>query len=311
MSIKPDGAGLVEHDKFMQYGRGLGLWKNPRENIKPEPKSYFRDDPTYLTRSRGEWVEQGNECKKEQNPLENGVFIWTEIKETGHAFISIHEGNNATVFTYGRFGRRASAGGLVGDGILNYLQFEGARAYYREELYKMEAKVFLITDADPAIARMYFERLWNSGSKVKETPNMGDDTKRNGHTIDQYDVTGVNCTTHATKGVKVAGSQVFEGGYTTNSQMRIDYEEDFAVPVSLQRYLERKSAASSMLVVDMTSEFKKQYPNIDGFTPLDESTVRVKAFRAAAEIASGVGKVSPYSGGTVGGLLEGMHDVNK
>ncbi|WP_233961983.1 hypothetical protein [Pectobacterium versatile] len=301
----------MEHDKFMQYGRGLGLWRNPRENIKPEPTNYFRDDPIYLTPSKGEWVNHVQECKKENNPLENGVFIWTEIKGTGHAFVSVHEDNNASVFTYGRFGRRSGVAGAVGDGILNFLQFEDARTYYREELYQTEAKVFLITDAAPAIARMYFEKLWRSGGKAKETPSMRDRTKRNGHTIDQYDVTGVNCTTHATKGVKIAGSQVFEGGYTTHSQMRIDYEEDFAVPVSLQRYLERKSAESSMLVVDMTSEFRKQYPNINGFNPLDESTIRMKAFRAAAEIASGVGKVSPYSGGTVGGLLEGMHDVNK
>ncbi|MEI7409817.1 hypothetical protein [Pectobacterium aroidearum] len=301
----------MEHDKFMQYGRGLGLWRNPRENIKPEPINYFSDDPIYLTSSKGEWVNQIQECKKENNPLENGVFIWTEIKGTGHAFVSVHEGNNASVFTYGRFGRRSGAGGTVGDGILNFLRFEGARTYYREELYKMEARAFIITDADPTIARVYFERLWHSGSKAKETPDMGDDTKRDGHTIDQYDVTGVNCTTHTTKGVKIAGSQIFEGGYTTHSQMRIDYEEDFAVPVSLQRYLERKSGESSMLVVDMTSEFRKQYPNINGFNPLDESTIRMKAFRAAAEIASGVGKVSPYSGGTVRGLLEGMHDVNK
>ncbi|MCL6331223.1 hypothetical protein EXT51_17155 [Pectobacterium carotovorum subsp. carotovorum] len=301
----------MEHDKFMQYGRGLGLWRNPRENIKPEPINYFRDDPIYLTPSKGEWVNQIQECKKENNPLENGVFIWTEIKGTGHAFVSIHESNSASVFTYGRFGRRSGAGGTVGDGILNFLRFEDARRYYREELYKMEAKAFIITDADPTIARMYFERLWHSGSKAKETPDMGDDTKRDGRTIDQYDVTGVNCTTHTTKGVKIAGSQIFEGGYITHSQMRIDYEEDFAVPVSLQRYLERKSGESSMLVVDMTSEFRKQYPNINGFNPLDESTIRMKSFRAAAEIASGVGKVSPYSGGTVGGLLEGMHDVNK
>nr|WP_240354962.1 hypothetical protein [Pectobacterium brasiliense] len=295
----------------MQYGRGLGLWRNPRENIKPEPINYFRDDPIYLTSSKGEWINQIQECKKENNPLENGVFIWTETKGTGHAFVSIHEGNSASVFTYGRFGRRSGAGGTVGDGILNFLRFEDARRYYREELYKMEAKVFIITDADPTIARMYFERLWHSGSKAKETPDMGDDTKRDGHTIDQYDVTGVNCTTHTTKGVKIAGSQIFEGGYTTHSQIRINYEEDFAVPVSLQRYLERKNGESSMLVIDMTSEFRKQYPNINGFNPQDESTIRMKAFRAAAEIASGVGKMSPYSGGTVGGLLEGMHDVNK
>ncbi|MBN3051352.1 hypothetical protein H4F45_07645 [Pectobacterium brasiliense] len=297
----------MEHDKFMQYGRGLGLWRNPRENIKPDPINYFRDDPIYLTPSKGEWINQSQECKKENNPLENGVFIWTETKGTGHAFVSIHEGNSASVFTYGRFGRRSGIVGVVGDGILNFLQFEDARTYYREELYQTEAKVFLITDANPAIARLYFEKLWRSGGKVKETIKMGESTKRNGRTVDQYDVTGVNCTTHTTKGVKIAGSQIFKGGYTTHSQMRIDYEEDFAVPVSLQRYLERKSGESSMLVVDMTSEFRKQYPNTDNYTPISEDTT----LRVVSEVVSGIGKSSPYSGGSVGGLLEGMHDVNK
>ncbi|WP_240351926.1 hypothetical protein [Pectobacterium brasiliense] len=171
----------------------------------------------------------------------------------------------------------------------------------------MEAKAFIITDANPAIARLYFEKLWRSGGKVKETIKMGESTKRNGRTVDQYDVTGVNCTTHTTKGVKIAGSQIFKGGYTTHSQMRIDYEEDFAVPVSLQRYLERKSGESSMLVVDMTSEFRKQYPNTDNYTPISEDTT----LRVVSEVVSGIGKSSPYSGGSVGGLLEGMHDVNK
>ncbi|KHS67784.1 hypothetical protein QT13_13980 [Pectobacterium brasiliense] len=297
----------MEHDKFMQYGRGLGLWRNPRENIKPDPINYFRDDPIYLTPSKGEWINQSQECKKENNPLENGVFIWTETKGTGHAFVSVHEGNSASVFTYGRFGRRSGVAGAVGDGILNFLQFEDARTYYREELYQTEAKVFLITDANPAIARLYFEKLWRSGGKVKETIKMGESTKRNGRTVDQYDVTGVNCTTHATKGVKIAGSQIFEGGYTTHSQIRINYEEDFAVPVSLQRYLERKSGESSMLVVDMTSEFRNQYPNTDNYTPISEDTT----LRVVSEVVSGIGKISPYSGGSVGGLLEGMHDVNK
>nr|WP_240347144.1 hypothetical protein [Pectobacterium brasiliense] len=291
----------------MQYGRGLGLWRNPRENIKPDPINYFRDDPIYLTPSKGEWTNQSQECKKENNPLENGVFIWTETKGTGHAFVSVHEGNSASVFTYGRFGRRSGVAGAVGDGILNFLQFEDARTYYREELYQTEAKVFLITDANPAIARLYFEKLWRSGGKVKETIKMGESTKRNGRTVDQYDVTGVNCTTHATKGVKIAGSQIFEGGYTTHSQIRINYEEDFAVPVSLQRYLERKSGESSMLVVDMTSEFRNQYPNTDNYTPISEDTT----LRVVSEVVSGIGKISPYSGGSVGGLLEGMHDVNK
>lgn len=47
----------MEHDKFMQYGRGLGLWQNPRESIEPDPIRHFRDDPVYIKPSQGMWVE--------------------------------------------------------------------------------------------------------------------------------------------------------------------------------------------------------------------------------------------------------------
>ncbi|MGL4432742.1 MAG: pesticin C-terminus-like muramidase [Plesiomonas shigelloides] len=48
----------MEHDKFMQYGRGLGLWQNPRESIEPDPIKHFRDDPVYLKPvSQGYWVD--------------------------------------------------------------------------------------------------------------------------------------------------------------------------------------------------------------------------------------------------------------
>lgn len=285
-----------------------------RDKLERQRKARFKEieeNWLYHQENQPRYKAIAESALNERNPIANGVFIWTEIKGTGHAFASIHENNQISIFTYGRFGRRASSGGVVGDGILNYLTGEEAKKYYREELYKMEAKAFLITDAHHKAAKLYFELLWNTGAKAKENEWLRESTKRNGRTIDQYDVTGVNCTTHATKGIKVAGSQVFENGYTTSEQMRIDYEEDFAVPLSLQRYLEKRSAELDMIVVDVTREFKKQYTNIDNLTPIDESTKSMVAFRTASEIASGIGKLSPYSGGTIGGLLDGMHDINK
>lgn len=283
---------------------GKSEWKG--EQLLPRND---RGTVTLNEPAKGYWVDDnGQQCKASDNPLANGVFIWTEIKGTGHAFVSVHEDNSPFVFTYGRFGRTGNPAGMVGDGVLNSLKSEDARAYYRTELYQMGAKVFLITDADPKIAKLYFEKLWNAGSPVQQTEYMGDATKRNGKTIDQYDVTGINCTTHATKGVKVAGSKVFEGGYTTNSHMRIDYEEDFAVPVSLQRHLEN---TTSMLAVDVTSEFKAQYPNDGALAPMDDTTTDMRVYRGMAEAASAVGKVSPYSGGTIEGVLNGVYDVSK
>lgn len=301
-------------ERMRQYGKGLGLWKDKRL-ATAEPISYLRPDHPIrvepVARAKGFWVESDDDYAKANNPLANGVFLWTEIIGAGHAFVSVHQDNAPYVYTYGRFGRTGNPRGAVGDGILNFFQHGDARTYYQAELYGVNAKVFRIDDANPAITRAYFERLWQSGSPAVQTPAMRDMTKRGGHTIDQYDVTGKNCTTHATDGLKIAGSSLFKGGYTTHSQMRIESEEDFAIPLSLQRYLMKKSAEPSMLVVDMTSEFRRQYPNTDGVMPANEDNPNTRTYRAMAEAASAIGTVSPYSGGSVGGLLGGESHVSK
>lgn len=301
-------------ERMRQYGKGLGLWQDKSLAVG-EPISYVRKDHpiqvTLVEKARGMWIEPGEGCEKPVNPLANGVFIWTEIVGAGHAFVSVHQDNNPYVYTYGRFGRTGNPLGAVGDGILNFFQHGDARAYYQGALYGVGARAFRIDDADPAITRAYFERLWKGGAPATKTPAMGEMTKRGGRTIDQYDVTGRNCTTHAADGIKAAGSSVFKGGYTTNSQLRIESEEDFAVPLSLQRYLVKKSGEVDMLVVDVTSEFKRQYPNTDGVQAANQDSRDTMAQRAMAETASAIGTVSPYSGGSVGGLLDGAFDVSK
>uniref|UniRef100_A0A8I0CUR6 PAAR domain-containing protein n=1 Tax=Pseudomonas tritici TaxID=2745518 RepID=A0A8I0CUR6_9PSED len=247
-------------------------------------------------------------CKPEDNPLLNGVYIWTETKNAGHAFVSVHENNNVYLYTYGRYGR-TNRGGFTGDGVLNFLQDEDARVYYRSELYEMGARVFRINDADPELTRKFFEDLWNSSKPSIQTSNMKATTRRRGHTIDGYDVTGRNCTTHSVEGIKFAGSRVFEHGYTsTTTQLPIDAEEDFTIPVSLQRFLIAKGGyMSSMLVVEMTEVFKEQYPNSGNLQPFQE-TPGGKFQHIVADGAAIGDSLSPYSGGTVGGVLGGSYE---
>ena len=246
-------------------------------------------------------------CKPEDNQLLNGVYIWTETKNAGHTFVSVHENNNVYLFTYGRYGR-TNHGGFTGDGVLNFLQDEDARVYYRSELYEMGARVFRIDDADPVKTRAFFEDLWNSSKPAIHTSKMPETTRRRGHTIDEYDVTGSNCTTHSVAGIKYAGSTVFEHGYTsTTTQLPVEAEEDFTVPVSLQRFLIAKGGdMSSMLVVEMTELFKEQYPNSDNLQPFHETPGGVVQHVAAEGAATG-DSLSPFSGGTVGGVLGGSY----
>lgn len=250
-------------------------------------------------------------CKPADNPLLNGVYIWTETTDAGHAFVSVHENNNIYLYTYGRYGR-TGPGNLTGDGILNFLQGEDARVYYRAELHRMGARAFRIDDADPMKTRQFFEDLWNKGESAIRTSEMKETTQRRGHTIDEYDVTGNNCTTHSVEGIKFADSTVFEHNYTsTTTQIPIESEEDFTIPVSLQRYLESKSSYfSSMTVVEITDEFKKMYPNKDNLPRYQESP-KGKVQHIAAEAAATGDLLSQYSSGTFGGVLGGSYDVDE
>jgi len=250
-------------------------------------------------------------CKPEDNQLLNGVYIWTEITDAGHAFVSVHENNSIYVYTYGRFGRKGPAT-LTGDGILNFLTGDDARLYYREELYKYQARVFQIDDVTSEETRRIFESLWNSGKTPVFTDAMGDRTKRRGKVIDVYDLTGSNCTTHTVQVIREAGTKIFDTSYTsTTTQLRIENEEDFTIPVSLQRYLTEKSdALSSMNVLEVTSAFREQYPNIEHFKLSSESpTGQVED--GLANSASAVGSSSGYSGGTIGGVLGGSYDIDE
>lgn len=278
----------------------------PVANAPPQPAKIA--EPEQYAQAAKKKNNFADTCGPEDNPLLNGVYIWTEIKRAGHVFVSVHENNTVSLYTYGRYGRTAP-GGFTGDGILNFLQDEDARDYYRSELYEKGARVFRIDDADPVRIRKFFEELWSNSKPAIQTAKMPETTRRRGHTIDEYDVTGNNCTTHSVEGIKFAGSMVFEHGYTsTTTQLPIGAEEDFTVPVSLQRFLSAKSSdMSSMLVVEMTVVFKEQYPNSGHLQPYQETPGGVVEHVLAEGAATG-DSLSPYSGGTVGGVLRGSYD---
>lgn len=257
-------------------------------------------------------------CKPEDNVLLNGVYLWVEIKGSGHAFVSVHMNNIVYLYTYGRYGRTLF-GGPIGDGVLIFFEGEDARSYYRFELYELEARVFKINDANPVLVREYFENMWNAAKPPVPTAEMSERIKSRGRTIDVYDITGVNCTTHSVEGIKYAGSKIFETQYTvpaTHSpfgmssphQLSEEMVVDFTIPYSLHKFLiEKNSDFSSMAVIDMTDYFRQQYYNIG------DKSVRVSGssglmMEFGAESASLAGQSVPVSGGTFGGLLGGSYN---
>lgn len=283
--------------------RGIGATRQVPAETATKPNQYIQN---LLEQNRQFVISQQND-----KSIPDGVYIWTEIIGAGHTFVSVHENGRIFLYTYGRFGRRGP-GGLTGDGILNFLKDEDAILYYKYELYIMNARSFIINDANIKLTRQYFENFWNNGTPAIQIDKMRDTTRRRGHTIDRYDVTGNNCTTHSVSGIKFSGSAIFKNTYiSSTTQIPIEADEDFTIPVSLQRYLAAKGAdISSMLTIEMTNTFKTKYPNIENLSP-ESGNDGDKLQKTMTEVFATGNSLSPYSGGTIGGVLGGSYDVNK
>jgi hypothetical protein len=188
------------------------------------------------------------------DPNGKQVDVITETKGTGHTFVSIGNGTNRTVYNYGRYnGGTWYTGGTSGSGIL--LKFEGKEAanYIRTELYRMEAKVFRIKNADENAVRKFFEDKYNQGNKIDSDSK---DINTFGREIDKYFILSNNCTTLSIKGIKAGGSDVFDG-------------DGFIIPKSLQNFLEKSDNPN---ITNITSYYKNIYANSNNNEALGSST---------------------------------------
>ncbi|WP_434526041.1 hypothetical protein [Photorhabdus asymbiotica] len=132
------------------------------------------------------------------------------------------------------------------------------------ELYRMEAQVYNIRDANIFAIMGYFKSLWNTGKKIGGT-SISESTKKFEKVIDVYDVTGANCTTHSVKALNYAGSSVFQ----RKNIFSVNYTEDFTIPYSLRIYMnDIDTIKKSMIITDVTWSFRQQMRNTQGLVPL-------------------------------------------
>jgi hypothetical protein len=315
--VDPSKSGQWWNGGWQRWGNSE--WEGDKSsNIR----SNDRGSVTLIEKNNGHWIEN-DVCEKPIDILENGVFLWTETKGTGHAFVSIHKEWNIDLYTYGRYGTPSSS--PVGDGVLVYHRFDKAREYYQQELYRMNARAFKIMDVDESIALAIFQKKWLSSS-IQPT---GDSFKESGRVVDKYDLTGNNCSTTSINALKMAGTKVFEttlnrsnpsmiralgassvaGAIAASVVGDMTYTEDFVIPSSLERHMSQLASSSNMLVVEVTSLMKSAIPNTMGKNQI-ESTGSVGETLGAAGYGSGyVGNSSSgFSPGTTGGILGGSND---
>lgn len=184
------------------------------------------------------------------NILPSGVFVWTETKGTGHAFLSVHKDNMIYVYSYGRYdGGYGSASSPLGNGVLIRFTNKEAITYIHNELYRVNAKVFQIKDVTEDKVIEIYDRIWRSSNEKPSGDSTPIDIKTYGRVIGTYDISGNNCTTKASDVLKEAGSKIF---------YNVNYEESFVIPSSLETYLMNRSNSN---IVESTDLMKAAFEN--------------------------------------------------
>jgi RHS repeat-associated protein len=181
------------------------------------------------------------------------VRVYTETNGTGHAFISVGEGKNMVVYSYGQFNPGTN------EGLLFRFTGEKAMGYVNHQLNEKDAKVFEIKGADGAKVAGFFDEQFNKGeqSENKDLAKDGDVKKIDNYSIflDTGNDTCVDKTCDALDagGEKEAGRElshlqtsVAPTGNTT-SRLTVPWS-----PKGLQDNLAKQAKGKDAKVMDVT-----------------------------------------------------------
>ncbi|MGY6561482.1 MAG: RHS repeat domain-containing protein [Luteibaculaceae bacterium] len=146
--------------------------------------------------------------------------IWIEgTGKTGHTFMTVGEGKNLTVYTYGRYlgGEKGKPSGNSldpsGKGVMIILSGKEASRYLNNQIEKNKAKGYELNDVSDQAVSDYFEDLFCNGRELSSEEASEYDSKndkygssRDARVIDEYKLLSNNCTTFCTNGAEKAGT---------------------------------------------------------------------------------------------------------
>ena len=181
----------------------------------------------------------------------DSIRICTETQSFGHTWISVGEGSNMTVYSYGRYngtnkGPDRSSNSLGnGSGVLLKLMGDEAKAY-NDKKAADGMSVFVVTDvADEKVANILDEKF-NMSTTMPDNPKSDYYNSSSARIIDEYKLTSNNCTTMVSDVLNKSGSNALKetrlqqtsnfGTWTT-----IPIVNRFILPISMQNHLVRIS----------------------------------------------------------------------
>lgn len=197
--------------------------------------------------------------------------IYLQTKGLGHAFVSVGDGKNTIIYSYGRYGRVGSSSAITsgrytptGEGVLMRKKGDVALSYLYEILGDGPIEIYEITGVNEnAVAEFYENLISNSkhGPSDKEKVTYGDP---NAYVIDDYNLLNNNCVTMTINSINV-GKTIIENQYyeifTMYGESSIEYMINS--PGELSSYLNSHTGlnphtGNSIISISNPQEFIKK-----------------------------------------------------
>ena len=200
------------------------------------------------------YVHAGNNPVNYMDVNGDSVRVYTETEKFGHTWISVGEGDNMIVYSYGRYNGTdkgpdgSSNSAANGPGVLLRLTGKDALNYNEEKKSETTVSVFVVKDVkDDKVAKVLDDKF-NSSQKLPDNPDSKYYNNSSAHVIDQYELTKNNCTTVVSDALNTAGSKslqsiVIQQASSFGTWTSYTATNRFILPLSLQNYLSSKSTS--------------------------------------------------------------------
>ena len=187
----------------------------------------------------------------------DSLRVYIETKDQGHTWLSVGEGENMIVYSYGRYngtykGADGSFNSLAnGDGVLLRLVGNDGILYNKMKA-ATDMSIYVIADVlDKDIIDMLNEKF-NSSSALPENPKSYYFRNPSAHIIDEYNLLSNNCTTFVSDILNKSGSEVLRGTKFQQTSSfgtwtSIPTSKRFVVPLLMQEYLNSISNSSNII----------------------------------------------------------------
>ena len=243
--ITDDKANITQYDAYLPYGELLvdehssseelpykfngkemdaetGLYYYGARYMNPVTSLWYGVDPL-----AEKYVTTGGYAYTLDNPVRlidldgRRPKLYVETHGFGHTFITVGEGKNTIVYTYGRYmggdkGKSSSwPSDPSGKGVLIRYTGKDALRYLKYELSDQGAQAYEIQDASDKKIQKYMDDVFSKGRLLTRAESVKYEKSpheyglpSNARVIDKYSLLSNNCTTKSVTAVQIGGTKL-------------------------------------------------------------------------------------------------------